>query len=62
MRVNLVRPNLVDDSKETGITFERGGMQVNASEDMPDPPKSMFRVFDRDSADNAVHFVALLKE
>jgi hypothetical protein len=60
--INLIRLYFILHTEDTGKTFQRGGMKHKLVDNVPDPPKPVFRVFNGNSADNPMDFVTLLQK
>src|ERR1043165_1726953 len=56
--VTLIKLILADDVKDARITFQARGVQLQPIGKLPDSRESARRIFERDSPDEAVNFIA----
>src|SRR5438105_3316001 len=60
--INLVRSHPCNSLVETGITLQRGGMELNSVQQVANPPQPIFGVFNGHAANDSVNLVSFIKE
>ena len=60
--IDLIRLHSGYDLVETRVALQRGGMQLDSFEDVSNAPEPVFRILQRDSADDAMDVIAFLDQ